>query len=101
MNQVESIKEFVGLRAKTYSQLIDNGDKDKNAKDGKKCAIKRKLHYYKSCLEATQLENKMNQLKKIKFLLKKLKRLHYIVTMIKEYNQLIQQKRMHMKRGKI
>ena len=71
---MESIKEFVALRAKTYSQLIDNGDKDKNAKDGKKCAIKRKLHYYKSCLEATHLENNMNQLKKIKFMLVVLKK---------------------------
>ena len=71
---MESIKEFVGLRAKTYSQLIDNGNKDKNTKDGKKCEIKRKLHYYKSCLEVTQLENKTNQLKKIKFMYAVLKK---------------------------
>ena len=73
---MESIKEFVGLRAKTYSQLIDNGNKDKNTKDGKKCAIKRKLHYYKSCLEATQLENKMNQLKKNKVYVSSFKESH-------------------------
>ena len=71
---MESIKEFVGLRAKTYSQLIDNGNKDKNTKDRKKCEIKRKLHYYKSCLEATQPENKTNQLKKIKFMYAVLKK---------------------------
>ena len=30
------MKEFVGLRAKTYSYLKDN-DEDKKAKDTKKC----------------------------------------------------------------
>ena len=33
--------KFVGLRAKTYSYLIDDGSKDKKAKDTKKCVIKR------------------------------------------------------------
>ena len=31
------LTKFVGLRAKTYSYLIDNGSKDKKAKDTKKC----------------------------------------------------------------
>ena len=31
------LAKFVGLRAKTYSYLIDNGSKDKKAKDTKKC----------------------------------------------------------------
>ena len=31
---------FVGLRAKTYSCLIDDGREDKEAKDTKKCATK-------------------------------------------------------------
>ena len=35
------MKEFVGLRAKTYSYLKDNNDKDKKAKDKEKCVIKR------------------------------------------------------------
>ena len=35
------LKEYVGLRAKTYSYLIDDGSKDKKAKDTKKCVIKR------------------------------------------------------------
>ena len=36
--------KFVGLRAKTYSYLIDDGSKDKKRKKGtKKCTIKRKL----------------------------------------------------------
>ena len=36
------MKEFFGLRAKTYSYLKDNNDEDKKAKDTKKCVIKRK-----------------------------------------------------------
>ena len=49
------MKNFVGLRAKTYSYLIDGSSKDKKAKSPKKCAIKRKLKFenYKNCLEAT------------------------------------------------
>ena len=56
--------KFVGLRAKTYSYLIDDGSDNKNAKGTKKCVIKRKLtiENYKSFLEATQLENKINHL---------------------------------------
>ena len=57
---------FVGLRARTYSYLIDEASEDKKAKDTKKCVIKRKLKFenYKNCLEATHLENKMNYLKR-------------------------------------
>ena len=60
--------KFVGLRAKTYSYLIDDGSEDKKAKGTKKCVIKRKLKFekYKSSLEATQLENKINYLEKNK-----------------------------------
>ena len=47
--------KFVGLRAKIYSYLINNGSEDKKTKDIKKCAIKRKLK-----LEAIQLENKIS-----------------------------------------
>ena len=35
------MKEFVGLRAKTYSYLIDNGSEDKKAKGTTKCVVKR------------------------------------------------------------
>ena len=35
------MKEFVGVRAKTYSYLKDNNDEDKKAKRTKKC-IKKK-----------------------------------------------------------
>ena len=58
---------FVGLRAKTCSYLIDDSSKDKKKTKGtKKCVIKRKLKFenYKNCLEATQLENKINHLVK-------------------------------------
>ena len=47
------MKEFVGLRAKTYSSLKDNNDEDKKAKDTEKCVIKRikcknKIKQYKN-----------------------------------------------------
>ena len=64
------MKEFVGLRAKTYSYLKDNNDEDKKAKGTKKCVIKRKLKFqdYKNCLRAAQIENKINHLEKIKLM---------------------------------
>ena len=50
----EIMKEFVGLRAKTYSYLKDNNDEDEKAKGTKMCVIKRKLKFedYRNCLEA-------------------------------------------------
>ena len=58
--------KFVRLRAKTYSYLIDDGSEDKKVKGTKNCAMKRKLKFqdHKNCLEATQLQNKMNRLEK-------------------------------------
>ena len=58
--------KFVGLRAKTYIYLIDDGSEDKKVKGTKKCVIKRKTKFgnYKNCLEATQLENKINHVEK-------------------------------------
>ena len=46
--------KFAGLRAKTYSDLIDDCS-EKKAKGTKKCVIKtkRKFENYKNCLEAT------------------------------------------------
>ena len=60
------MKEFAALRAKTYSYLTENSGENKNAKGIKEYVIKRKLKFedYKNCLEATQLENKINQLEK-------------------------------------
>ena len=37
--------KFFGLRAKTYSYLIDDGSEDKKAKNTKKCVIKRILKF--------------------------------------------------------
>ena len=56
--------KFVGLRAKKYSYLIDEGIDNK--KIPKKCVIKRKRKFenYKKVLEATQLDNKLNHLEK-------------------------------------
>ena len=49
------------------TKFVD-GSEDEKAKDTKKCVIKGKLKFenYKNCLEATQLENKMNHLEKNK-----------------------------------
>ena len=56
------MKEFVGLTAKTYSYLKNNNDEDKKAKETKKCATKRKLTFqnFRNCLEAAQIERKIN-----------------------------------------
>ena len=39
------MKQFVGLRAKTYRYLTNDGSKNKIAKGTKKCFIKRKLKF--------------------------------------------------------
>ena len=49
--------KFVGLRAKTYSYVINDGSKDKKQKVHKKRILK--FENYKNCLQATQLENKI------------------------------------------
>ena len=61
-------RKFDGLTAKNYSYLIDEDSEDKKAKRTKKCVIRRELQFenYKSCLKATQLENKINHLEKNK-----------------------------------
>ena len=57
------MSKFVGVRAKTYSYLIDGGREDKKEKGTKKCIIKRKIKF-ENCLEVTHLENKINYLEK-------------------------------------
>ena len=49
--------EFIALRPKTYSYLIDDDSEAKKAKGTKKCLIKRMLKFsdYKTCL----LDNKI------------------------------------------
>ena len=44
---------FVGLSTKSYSYLIDDGSKNREVKDTKKCVIKGKLksENWKNCLE--------------------------------------------------
>ena len=58
--------EFATLRPKKYNYLTDDSDENEKEKGTKKCVIKRKLKFegYKHCLEAPQLENKINHLKK-------------------------------------
>ena len=72
------MKEFFGLRAKTYSYLKDNNDEDKKSKGTKKCVIKIKLEFedYKSCFEAAQIENKIKYLRKDKINMDSLERIH-------------------------
>ena len=62
------MKEFVGLRAKTYSYLKYNNDEGKKAKGTKTCVIKRKLKFqdYKNRLEAPQIANKISHLERNK-----------------------------------
>ena len=46
------MKEFVGLRAKTYAYLMDDDSEKKKGKGTKKCVIKRRLMFenYTDCL---------------------------------------------------
>ena len=62
------MEQFLELRAKTYSYLIDDDSEDQKGKDTIECVMKRKFKFedYKNRLEAIQTENKINHLKKIK-----------------------------------
>ena len=55
--------EFVGLRPKTYSSLIDDGSSDKKTKGTKKSVIKRSLNFedYKKCLQKNKIILKLQQ----------------------------------------
>ena len=57
------VTEFVALRPKTYSYLMDNGKNDKKAKGTKKCVIKRRLKFndYKDCLLNNEIVLKSQQ----------------------------------------
>ena len=68
-NVIGLMKDGLGRKImNTYSYLIDDGSEDKKGKGKKNCIIKRKLKFenYKSCLEAIELDNKINYLEKIK-----------------------------------
>ena len=91
--------KFVGVRANTYSYLVDDVNEDKEVKVTITCVIKRKVKFenYKSCLEATQLDNKINYLEKSKTYIDSLKKDH------KEFiknNQLILKTRKRFKSEK-
>ena len=70
------MKEFVGLRVKTYSYFIDDNSEDKRVKSTKKCVMKRKGKFWncKNCLEATKLENKINHVENNEIIVDCLKR---------------------------
>ena len=55
------MREFVGLRAKSYSCLKENNDEYKNAKGTKKCVIKRQLKFqdHKNCFNTTKKDVKL------------------------------------------
>ena len=55
--------EFVAVRPKTYSYLMDDGGSDKKAKEAKKCVIKRRLKFndYKDCLLNNEIVLKSQQ----------------------------------------
>ena len=59
--------EFVALRPKTCSYLMDDGNRDKKAKGTKKCVIKRILTFndYKNCLFKNEIIMKLQQRCKI------------------------------------
>ena len=58
--------EFVALRQKTYSYLMDDGGSDKKAKGTKKCVIKRGLKFndYRNCLLKNEIILKSQQILK-------------------------------------
>ena len=62
----DRVTEFAALRPKPFSCLTDDSDKNEKIKGIKKCVIKQKLKFedYKNCLEATQIENNISQLKR-------------------------------------
>ena len=57
---------WIGLRPKTFSYLINDGDGNKKGKNTKKCVTKRDLKFqdYKHFLEAIQVETETKQLEK-------------------------------------
>ena len=88
--------KFVGLKAKTYSYLIDDSSEYKNAKGIKKCVIKRRLKFEisKNWLEATQLDNRINYLEKNEINVDSLKKEH---KQLINSNKLILQKQQRFK----
>ena len=63
--------EFVPLRSKTYSYLMDDGNSDKKAKEKKKFIIKREIKFksYKDCLFKNEIILKSQQRLKVKHIM--------------------------------
>ena len=62
------IVEFIGLRSKMYSYILDNGKNGKTTKEIKKAVIEKYVqhHDYKSVLLATkQISQKMESIRKV------------------------------------
>ena len=57
------MKKLLGLKAKTYSYLLNSGNQNKKNKTSVMIR-KLKIENYKNCLGATQLEDKINYLEK-------------------------------------
>ena len=55
--------EFVALRPKTYSYLMEDGNNNKEAKGTKKCVIKQILKFndYKNCLFKNEIISKSQE----------------------------------------
>ena len=72
------MKEFVGLRVKTYSYLTDDVSKDEKIKGRRKWFMETKLKFedYTNCLEANRLKNKSKDLLKNKIDIYSLKKYH-------------------------
>ena len=70
------MKEFAGLRAKTYSNLKDNNHDDKKGKGTKKCNLKRKIKFqvYKNCLGEAKNKLFKKKRKLVQIVLKKIKK---------------------------
>ena len=73
--------EFIALRQKTYSYLMDDGNSDKKAKGAKKCVVKQRLKFHdcKDCLLNNEIILKSQQRfksKHIMYILEKSTSLH-------------------------
>ena len=89
------MKEFVAIRAKTYSYLMHDDTEHRKAKGTKKCVIERRLVFenYKDCLFNDKIilksQKKKSKVIIIMYTLNKSVRLHYAVMMVRDYKHLI------------
>ena len=72
----EITKELFGLRAKSYSYVIDNGSVEKRAKSTKKCAINENLKLKTLNIFQKQFNLKKKSNRKTKFTTDSLKENH-------------------------